>query len=230
GSFLIAESSVCKLLRKQNVEMFKRANLSVITIGADSAFVMLFTGHWQALSLVGSQPIKMAGAGMLWVVNGVPAPYTVSAAVNEAVKEYVVEVHIPYVLRCLSFNQFSGSLDGINDLQEQYEDKYGPGDYIPNVTLLFWVFRIMTGAGGVLLLLGFVGMFATRRGMLPKSNIYLKIMPFAIILPFIANTAGWLLTEMGRQPWVVFGLMKTEDAISHSVTANEMLFSLIAFT
>src|SRR5699024_9280628 len=58
----------------------------------------------------------------------------------------------------------------------------------------------------------------------------LKIMPFAIILPFIANTADWLLTEMGRQQWDVFGLMKTGDAISHSVAANEMLFSLIAFT
>src|SRR5699024_11933582 len=92
------------------------------------------------------------------------------------------------------------------------------------------VFRSLTGAGGFLLLLVLLSMFATRRGMLTMSNIYLKIMPFAIILPFIANTAGWLLTEMGRQPWVVFGLMKTEEAISHSVTANEMLFSLIAFT
>src|SRR5690625_856276 len=88
----------------------------------------------------------------------------------------------------------------------------------------------MTGVGGIMLLLGFYGMYATRRGMLPKNNLYLKAMPFAIALPFIANTCGWILTEMGRQPWVVFGLMKTEDAVSPSVTANEMLFSLIAFT
>src|SRR5699024_2025659 len=103
-------------------------------------------------------------------------------------------------------------------------------DYIPPVKTLFWVFRIMTGAGGVMLLLGFYGMYSTRRGLLPKNNLYLKAMPFAIALPFIANTCGWILTEMGRQPWVVFGLMKTEDAVSPSVTANEMLFSLIAFT
>src|SRR5699024_10853683 len=79
-------------------------------------------------------------------------------------------------------------------------------------------------------LLGFFGIFTSRKGILEKQSKYLKFMPLAIFLPFIANTSGWLLTEMGRQPWVVFGLMKTEDAVSPSVTANEMLFSLIAFT
>lgn len=230
GSFLIAGISAWKLLRKHNVEMFKRAFRIAITIGAISAFAMLFTGHWQAQYLVKSQPMKMAAAEALWEHSGDPAPFTAFAAVNEAEKKNDFEIQVPYMLSFLSFNQFSGSLDGMNDIQEQYEEKYGPGDYIPNVTLLFWVFRIMTGAGGVLLLLGFYGMYAARKGRLPKSNIFLKAMPFAIILPFIANTAGWLLTEMGRQPWVVFGLMKTEDAISPSVTANEMLFSLIAFT
>src|SRR5699024_766432 len=141
-------------------------------------------------------------AEALWEHSGDPAPFTVFAAVNEAEKKNDFEVQIPYVLSFLSFNQFSGSLDGINDLQEQYEDKYGPGDYIPNVTLLYWVMRIMTGAGGVLLLIGYVGMFETMRVMLPKSNIYVKIMPLAIILPFIGNAAVWLLTEMGRQLWV----------------------------
>src|SRR5699024_9559489 len=144
-------------------------------------------------------------AEALWEHSGDPAPFTVFAAVNEAEKKNDFEVQIPYVLSFLSFNQFSGSLDGINDLQEQYEDKYGPVDYIPNVTFLYWVFHIMTVTGVVMLLRGFVGMFATRRRILPKSNIYLKIMTFAIILPFIANTVGWLLTEMGRQPWVEFG-------------------------
>src|SRR5699024_6890869 len=140
------------------------------------------------------------------------------------------EVRITYVLNILSFKQFSRCLDGRIDVQEQREDKNGAGDDIPNITWHFGVLGIMLEDGRVLVLLGLVGMMPTRGGMFPESNIYLKIMPFAIILPFIANTAGWLLTEMGRQPWVVFGLMKTEDAISHSVTANEMLFSLIAFT
>jgi len=230
GAFLVAGISAWKLVRKHDVEMFKRSFRISIIIGAVSAFAILFTGHWQAQYLVQSQPMKMAAAEAQWDTSEDPAPFTVIANVNEAEKRNDFEIQIPFLLSFLSFNQFSGAVEGMNQLQEIYVEKYGPGDYIPNVTLLFWVFRIMTGVGGIMLLLGFYGMYATRRGMLPKNNLYLKAMPYAIALPFIANTSGWILTEMGRQPWVVFGLMKTEDAVSPSVTANEMLFSLIAFT
>src|SRR5699024_10475497 len=87
GSFLIAGISAWKLLRKHNVEMFKRAFRIAITIGAVSAFAMLFTGHWQAQYLVESQPMKMAAAEALWEHSGDPAPFTVFAAVNEAEKK-----------------------------------------------------------------------------------------------------------------------------------------------
>ncbi|WP_240377106.1 cytochrome ubiquinol oxidase subunit I [Bacillus piscicola] len=230
GAFLIAGISAWKLIRRHDVDLFKRSFRIAITVGALSAFAILFTGHWQAQYLVKSQPMKMAAAEALWENSGDPAPFTVFADINTEEKKNNFEIQIPYLLSFLSFNQFNGSVEGINELQEQYVEKYGPGDYIPPVTTLFWVFRIMTGAGGVMLLLGFYGMYASRRGKLPKNNLYLKLMPFAMILPFIANTCGWILTEMGRQPFVVFGLMKTEDAVSPSVTANEMLFSLIAFT
>ncbi|MEI3606362.1 cytochrome ubiquinol oxidase subunit I [Pseudogracilibacillus sp. SE30717A] len=230
GAFVIAGISAWKIARKHDLDMFKRSFRISITIGAVAAFAILFTGHWQAQYLVESQPMKMAAAEALWETSEDPAPFTVYATVNPDDKVNDFEIQIPYLLSFLSFNQFSGSLEGMNQLQEMYEEKYGPGDYIPPVTTLFWVFRFMTGAGGVMLLLGFYGMYSTRRGMLPENKFYLKMMPFAIALPFIANTCGWILTEMGRQPWVVFGLMKTEDAVSPSVTANEMLFSLIAFT
>ena len=230
GAFLIAGISAWKLIRKHDVEMFKRSFRISITIGAISAFAILFTGHWQAQYLVQSQPMKMAAAEALWETSEDPAPFTVVAKIDSEAKENDIEIQIPFLLSFLSFNQFSGSLEGINQLQEMYVEKYGPGDYIPPVKTLFWVFRIMTGAGGVMLLLGFYGMYQTRKGRLPENNLYLKAMPFAIILPFVANTSGWLMTELGRQPWVVFGLMRTEDAVSPSVTANEMLFSLLAFT
>lgn len=230
GAFVIAGISAWKVIRKHDVAMFKKAFRIAITIGAIAGFAIMFTGHWQAQYLVKSQPMKMAAAEALWEESGDPAPFTVLAKVNEAEQKNDFEIQIPFLLSFLSFNQFEGSLEGINQLQEMYVDKYGPGDYIPNVTLLFWVFRIMTGAGGIMFLLGLYGLYASRKGRLANQNWYLKLMPFGIILPFIANTAGWLLTEMGRQPWVVFGLMKTEDAISPSVTANEMLFSFLAFT
>src|SRR5699024_2798042 len=95
---------------------------------------------------------------------------------------------------------------------------------------IFWSFRAMVGSGSVMLLLGLLGIFLARRETLVKNTLYLKVMVFAIALPFIANSTGWIMTEMGRQPWVVFGKMKTEDAVSSSVTFNEVLFSLISFT
>lgn len=88
----------------------------------------------------------------------------------------------------------------------------------------------MVGAGSVMLLLSLYGLYVSTKNRLEEKTRYLKWMVFAIVLPFIANSVGWIITEMGRQPWVVFGVMKTEDAVSPSVTFNEVLFSLIAFT
>lgn len=230
GAFLVAGISAWKIARKHDLEMFKKSFRISITVGAFAAFAILFTGHWQAQYLVESQPMKMAAAEALWETSGDPAPFTVLAKINEEANENDFEIQIPILLSFLSFNEFSGSLEGMNQLQAEYEGKYGPGDYIPPVTVLFWVFRVMTGAGGLMVLLGLYGMYASRKNLLENRKNYLKLMTYGMILPFVANTAGWILTEMGRQPWVVFGLMKTEDAISPSVTPNEMLFSLLSFT
>ncbi|HLQ94983.1 MAG TPA: cytochrome ubiquinol oxidase subunit I [Pseudogracilibacillus sp.] len=230
GTFIIAGISAWKILRKHQLEMFKKAFKISITILAAASFVTLFTGHWQAQHLVEEQPMKMAAVEALWEESGDPAPFNVVASINEEEKENNFEVQIPMVLSFLSYNQFEGSVTGLNDMQEFYEDKYGPGDYIPNVTVLFWSFRVMTGIGGLMVLLGLYGSYASRKTALQDRRLYLNLMVYGMIFPFVANTAGWLITEMGRQPWVVFGFMKTEDAISPSVTANEMLFSLLSFT
>ncbi|HLS20790.1 MAG TPA: cytochrome ubiquinol oxidase subunit I [Bacillota bacterium] len=230
GAFLVAGISAWKLLRKHHIEMFRRSFRIAITVGAIASFVTLFTGHWQAQYLVQSQPMKMAAAEALWENSGDPAPFTVVASINTDEQKNNFELQVPYLLSYLSFSKFSGSLEGMNDLQAEYEAKYGPGNYIPPVKTLFWTFRIMTGSGGLMLLFGLYGMYATWRKKVPKNNFYMRIMPYVIALPFVANTCGWLITELGRQPWVVFGLMKTEDAVSPTVTANEVLFSFIAFT
>lgn len=230
GSFIIAGISAWKLLRKQDVEMFKRSFRVAIIVGTSSAFTMLFTGHWQAQHLVEEQPMKMAATEAVWDDTDDPAPFNVIASIDEDEQKNNFELQVPYVLSFLSYNTFSGSLDGLNDLQKEYVEEYGPGDYIPPVKTLFWSFRVMTGIGGLLLLLGLYGGYVSRNNRIPKNNLYLKFMPWAMALPFIANTAGWIITEMGRQPWVVYGIMRTADAISPSVTAGEMLFSLITFT
>lgn len=230
GAFLVAGISAWKILRKHDVKMFKRSFQISIIIGTISAFAVLFTGHLQAQYLVEAQPMKLAAAEALWDTSDDPASFTVFANIDTENKENNFSLEIPGILSFMAFSEFSGSLEGMNQLQEQYVDKYGPGDYIPPVKTLFWSFRTMVGAGTLMAIFGVYGMFATRRNKLEERPLYLKIMTYAIALPFVANSVGWIMTEMGRQPFVVFGLMKTEDAVSPSVTFNEVLFSLVSFT
>ena len=230
GSFIVAGISAWKLYKKQNIEMFKRSFTISIVLGFITAFTVLFTGHWQAQYLIEAQPMKMAAAEALWENSGDPAPFTIFAAIDTKNKENNFVIEVPYMLSYLSYSKFSGSVTGMNELQAFYEEKYGPGDYIPPVKALFWVFRIMTGAGGLMLLLALYGLHLRRKNTFTEKPFYLKLMTFAIALPFIANTSGWLMTELGRQPWIVFGLLTVEDAISPTVTGGEVLFSLITFT
>lgn len=230
GAFLVAGISAWKLARKQNVEMFKKSFKIAIVMGTIAAFVVLFTGHKQAQFIVESQPMKLAAAEAQWNTSDDPAPFNVIASIDTDAKENKYELQIPYILSFFAYSEFSGSLEGLNQLQAEYETEYGPGNYIPPVKTLFWGFRAMVGSGSLMLLLGMIGTYlAFRDKLFSFSKYYLKWMPLAIILPFIGNSAGWIMTEMGRQPWVVFGLMKTEDAVSPSVTFNEVLFSLISF-
>jgi len=116
------------------------------------------------------------------------------------------------------------------ELQAEYEALYGPGNYIPPVRTTFWSFRIMVGAGLLMILLSLIGVIGMVRKKIENWRGYLKLMIPVMILPYIANTAGWVMTEVGRQPWIVFGLQKTSDAVSPNVTGGMVLTSMIGFT
>ncbi|MNW39201.1 Cytochrome bd-II ubiquinol oxidase subunit 1 [compost metagenome] len=230
GAFLIAGISAFKLLRRKDVEFFKSSfKVSIIVALVSSIGVALF-GHQQAQYLVETQPMKMAATEGLWGESGDPAPWTVYAHIDPETGQNTFEIKIPYLLSFLSYSQFSGEVKGMNELQAEYEQTYGPGDYIPPVRTTFWSFRIMVAAGSLMILLAMYGAYLTWRKKLevPHKWFYTAML-WAISLPFIANTAGWIMTEIGRQPWTVFGLMKTEDSISPSVTGGQVLFSLISF-
>ena len=107
--------------------------------------------------------------------------------------------------------------------------QYGPGNYIPSVTITFWSFRIMVGSGVLMLLLAFLAIIRLKVKFLQKNTLFLKSLLPAMALPYIASTFGWILTESARQPWIVYGLQKVQDAVSPNVTAGMVLFSLILF-
>lgn len=231
GAFLVTGISAYKLLKRQDTDFFKKSFQIAIVIGMISSFATAIFGHDQAKYLVETQPMKMAASEALWGKSGDPAPWTVFAIIDPEKQENKGEFQIPGLLSFLSYNKFSGEVKGMKELQAEYEKSYGPGNYIPPVRTTFWSFRIMVGAGTLMILLGLYGTYLSARAKIERSgNWFWRSMLFAISLPFIANTSGWIMTEIGRQPWTVFGLMRTEDGISPSVSAGEVLFSIIAFT
>lgn len=230
GSFFMAGISAYKLVRKREVEMFKPTFQLGIIVALISSVLTAVVGHSQAQHLIEAQPMKMAASEGLWNTTGEKAPFTLFAIIDPASKENKAEVQIPGVLSILAYNKLHGSVKGMNELNAEYQALYGPGNYIPPVRTTFWSFRLMVGSGTLMILAGLYGAVAIVRNRLMNNRLYLKLMVWAIALPYIANSTGWIMTEVGRQPWVVFGLQKTTDGVSPTVSAGMVLTSLIGFT
>ncbi|HEX2864439.1 MAG TPA: cytochrome ubiquinol oxidase subunit I, partial [Deinococcales bacterium] len=137
---------------------------------------------------------------------------------------------LPYLLSVLANNNTTGKVMGINDLQKIDEQKFGPGNYIPPVTTLYWSFRVMVGLGVFFILYCAWGLFLWWRDRLGTARGFQAVGVVALFLPYLANTTGWIITEMGRQPWIVYGLQKTASGVSPSVAASSVLVTMIGFT
>ncbi|AIQ66167.1 cytochrome D ubiquinol oxidase subunit I [Paenibacillus stellifer] len=230
GAFLIIGISAFKLLKKQDTDFFKRSFQIAVIVGVISSIGVAFAGHWQAQYLVKTQPMKMAASEGLWEDSADPAPWTVVASIDPENKMSSHELKVPYVLSFLSYSKFSGSVKGMNTLQSEYEQAYGPGDYIPPVRTTFWSFRIMIAAGMAMIFITLWAIYLMWRKKMDQPNTkFMRICLTGLLLPPIANTAGWTMTEFGRQPWTVFGLLTTDKSVSPNITSGQVLFSLITF-
>lgn len=194
-----------------------------------STVAVMVVGHNQAQYMVRIQPMKMAAAEALWETQD-PAAMSLFTWGHEPERRDLFAVKVPGLLSFLAHNRFSGEVKGVKDLQAEYEATYGPGDYVPPVMWTYWNFRAMVGAGLLMLVLSGWAFLATFRDSFERSPRLLALLVPAMALPYAANTAGWIFTEMGRMPWIVFGLMRIEKGVSPSVTAGEVLFSVVVFT
>ncbi len=229
GAFVVGGISAFKILKKQDLEIFKKSFTLAMIVAMISGLGIAFTGHWQAQHLMSSQPMKMAASEGLWEDSGDPASWSLIANIDEENRENKWSVEIPYALSILAYNSFEGSVEGMNTLQEKYTELYGEGDYIPPVEAVYWSFRIMVVAGVIIMGLAALGLLFIKKNNLVNKSIYLKAMIAAIAIPFLANTSGWIMTEIGRQPWTVFGLYTTAQSVSPNVTAGQLLTSIIVF-
>lgn len=209
------------------------AFLTAVRLGAVTLFVaglgVVVTGDIQGKIMTDVQPMKMAAAEGLYETEK-PAPFSLLTIGTLDGSEEVYKLEVPKLLSYLGTGDVDGEVKGINDLQSEYEQTYGRGDYSPNIPVTYWTFRAMITVGGLAMLAAVAMLWSTRRGRVPSSRWMLRtalVLPF---LPLIGNSFGWIFTEMGRQPWVVFGLMPTSAGVSPGTTTAEVLASLIGFT
>lgn len=228
AAFFVMGISAYHLLRKNETQLFKMSFQIAATLGILSSVLLAFNGHSQAQHMVESQPMKMAAAEALWETES-PASFSVLTIGDLSQRSEVFSFRLPSILSLLAYNQLDGEVKGIYDLQAEYEQTYGAGDYIPPVAITYWTFRLMVGAGFLMIGLAIYGLFMAMGDLFNNNPRMLKFFTWAMILPYIGTATGWILTEVGRYPWVVFGLMKMEDAVSKVVPAGMVLTSLIGY-
>ena len=187
------------------------------------------TGHMHTQYLAQANPMKLASMEALWETEN-PAPFAVVADIDQRGQRNNFEITVPALFSFMVYNEPAGEIKGINAINAEWEQKYGGGDYRPDVCGLFWAFRTMVGAGGLMLLAALLTGFLAWRGQLERFPIWLKLLPCLLPLPFLANTAGWFVAEAGRQPWIVVGLQKTATAVSPNLTSLDVWATLTGFT
>ncbi len=229
AAFFILGISAYHLVRRREVDFFRRSFQLAGVFGIIAIILVILVGHSQTQRMVQYQPMKIAAAEALWESQD-PASFSLFTIGDEANLKDVFAIRIPYVLSILAYNQPTGRVEGIRNLQAAYQAQYGPGYYAPSIITMYWSFRIMVGLGFLMMLLAFLALWPTLRNRPIARYRYIRYLPLAIALPYLANTAGWIFTEMGRQPWVVFGLMKTANAFSPTLTPGMVLTTLILFT
>ncbi len=230
AAFFVIGISVYHLFKKSpNAEAYKSSLKIGVVYGFITTLLVLLVGHSQMQHMVEVQPMKVAAAEALWETED-PAGLSLFTIGDEEEKKDIFAIRIPGLVTLLAYNSFTGEVKGIKNIQAEYEEKYGPGDYVPPVAISYWSFRIMVGAGVVMLILLIFLIYNVLKERFTFKPLYAKILLLSIALPYLANTSGWILAEVGRQPWIVFGLMKVEDAVSKAVGVGEIIFSLIVFT
>jgi cytochrome bd ubiquinol oxidase subunit I len=230
GSIVVLGISCWHLLRGRNVDVFRRAAALALIVAVPITLINLTVGNRFGLAVTQAQAMKIASAEALWNTEQ-PAGFSMfqigGFSQDDQDPSFVIQV--PRLLSYMAAGSFDAKVEGINQLQAQEEKQFGKGNYIPNVEVIYWSIRVMAYLGVLMFLVAAVGAWLYRRRTLEKARWYLWTAIVATAFPFIAATAGWVLTEMGRQPWIVQGLLKTSEANSPNVSTATIGASLGVF-
>ncbi len=219
GSLMAAGISAWYLIKKQFTEQAKRLITISLVIFIVTSIFQLFTGHAHAVQVAETQPAKLAAYEGLWETQR-GANLSVFGIPDEENEVTHLEVGFPKLLSLFVFGDTNAEILGLKEF---------PVDERPPVLVTFGVYHIMIGLGVYFILISFIGIYLLVRKKLINTKWYLFVLLFSIPLPHIANETGWLAAEIGRQPWAVYGILKTSDAASKVVPAGQILFTLIMF-
>jgi cytochrome bd ubiquinol oxidase subunit I len=229
GAGVMLAVSAWQLRHGSDREVFTRsARLALIVLVPAILFTML-VGDELGVIEAKYQPMKIAAAEAQWTTCQ-PCSFSlfqIGGGNNDQTPTQILA--IPHLLSLLATNHWNGKVIGLDPLQSQYQQQFGPGYYVPDVFIQYWSMRVMAYIGVLVLLIGLYGLWLLRREKLATSRRFLWIAVWAAVLPFLMNTAGWLLTESGRQPWIVQGIMLTKNGISSSVSSTSIVISLVIF-
>jgi len=229
GAGVMLAVSAWQLRRGADSAVFGRsARLSLVML-VPAILLAMLVGDELGVIEAKYQPMKIAAAEAQWTTCQ-PCSFSlfqIGGGNNDHTPTQILE--IPHLLSLLATNHWNGKVIGMSPLQAQYAAKYGPGNYVPNVFIQYWGMRVMAYLAVIVVLVALWGLWLNRRKKLATSSLFLRVATWLVVLPFLINTAGWLLTESGRQPWIVQGIMLTKNGISPSVSTTQLIISLTVF-
>ncbi|HXW87878.1 MAG TPA: cytochrome ubiquinol oxidase subunit I [Streptosporangiaceae bacterium] len=229
GAVIMLAVSAWQLRRGGEKAVFSRAARLSLVVLVPAILLTMLVGDELGVIEAKYQPMKIAAAEAQWTTCQ-PCSFSliqIGGGNNDHTPTQIIE--IPHLLSLLATNHWNGKVIGLSPLQSQYVAKYGPGYYVPNVFIQYWGMRVMAYLALVVTLVALWGLWLNRRHKLATSRRFLWAAQWMAILPFLINTAGWLLTESGRQPWIVQGIMLTKNGLSPSVSTTELWISVLGF-
>jgi cytochrome d ubiquinol oxidase subunit I len=219
-AFVILGICAYQFLKRNDSEVFRKSFRMAIVIALATSILLPVLGHGYAQYVTEIQPAKGAAMDAIWETGSSVPMYLIQVPDSSTGSNSVELLGIPGLASFLYTGSFSGTITGLNQM---------PADEIPPVGMVFWNFKLMTVLGFVFIAEALAGLYLQKTGKLYRSDLYLKLMQWSIPLPFIAIIAGWNVAEIGRQPWIVYGLLKTPDGIS-MVPTSEVMLSVILIT
>jgi cytochrome bd ubiquinol oxidase subunit I len=217
------------LARRQHVDVFRLSLRLGLWVTLIASLGVALSGDVQGKIMTEQQPMKMAAAEALYSTSQ-PAAFSVFTIGTLDGSREIFSIKVPRLLSFVATGSLDGEVEGVDDVQAASERRFGPGDYRPLVPVTYWSFRFMIGFGLVSAALALIGLWLTRRGRLPSSRWFWRAAIWSMGFPLLANAFGWIFTEMGRQPWAVFGVLRTAASVSPGVPAWQLLTSLSVFT